>query len=130
MCTVYTSSLYNHKYVGTLGLSLIDTTVKSGVQAFAPTWDIVTAHKCSDKSSEADQAYLAGYLPKMRESYKNAPDVWLDLLKQESVVLGCYCPSGVFCHRLVLVDILEAIAKKHDLPFSRGGEIPMTRTGK
>lgn len=123
MTVFYTAAVYHRKAVAERNIVLVDTTVKSGNKAFAPSWDIVQAHKQSDHSIEADTAYLDVYVPMMRFSYRENLSQWLALFEPPEVALGCYCKPGAFCHRHVLVDMLEAVAKKHNLPFSRGGEI-------
>lgn len=123
MTIFYTACLHRRQGVQERNIPLVDTTVKSGNKAFAPSWDIVQAHKLSDHSKEADMTYLDVYVPMMRFSYKHNLSEWLKLFDAPEVALGCYCKPGAFCHRHVLVDLLEAVAKKHGLAFSRGGEV-------
>lgn len=81
----------------------IDITVKTGLSAFAPTWEMVKGYK-SGAISEIQ--YTNMYLDLMRESYMYKPNVWGNLLSMESVTLVCYCATGQFCHRHLLMSYL------------------------
>lgn len=85
------------------GTYLLDTTVKSGVLEFAPSWEMVNAYK-SGNLSEA--AYTTLYQQRMRESQVDNKSLWDSLAKHPKLSLQCYCQKGKFCHRLLLVDIL------------------------
>jgi len=85
------------------GVDRLDITVKTGLQMFAPTWDMVNKYK-SGKISKED--YKKEYLEKMRKSYKTYRAEWDWLLKREHVVLVCFCKPKDFCHRVLLAEIL------------------------
>lgn len=102
------------------GVTIIDTTVRGKHPLFAPTWDIVMAHKRGDIS---DQEYRDVYTPMMRQSWIDNRAAWEEFLRQEGwVAIMCYCPAGAFCHRLELVKIFEALCKLLDIPFTYYGE--------
>jgi len=101
---VYTSQFkYN-------GENRFDITVKSGYQMFAPTWPMVMDYKSGKIIKEE---YIELYLEKMRRSYQNHRDVWEWLLKQDKVVLVCFCKAGDFCHRLLLSDLLVKLGAEY-----------------
>ena len=87
------------------GIELIDTTVKSGLPAFAPTWDMVLGHKDGTMSNER---YTELYQGLMRHSWRDQQQAWLDLLAKPKIALACYCKPGNFCHRHILASYLLA----------------------
>jgi hypothetical protein len=89
----------------------LDITVKTGIHIFAPTWDMVMDHK---DGKITDKEYTDMYYAKMRESYKHNKDYWEWLLKQDKVVLVCFCKPGNFCHRYLLANILEKLGAKYE----------------
>lgn len=114
---VWTCQMAKHRLAkGTM----VDITVKSGVKAFAPTWDMVKAYK---DGALPENKYTECYYEVMRHSYYNNRDEWLSLMNNEEISLVCYCAGGHFCHRLLLVDILEKLANKHNIEFKYCGEI-------
>lgn len=97
---VYTSTL---KYQGP---NKFNISIKSGDKAFAPTWDMVQKMRNGQMTQEE---FKEKYYNLMRKSYKENHKRWQSLLEKEEVVLVCYCPVGVFCHRYILVEILEKL---------------------
>lgn len=110
MLKVYTSQ-YNYN-----GECRLDITVKTGLQMFAPTWEMVWGVK--KEESYSHEKYTKEYYKKMRKSYKEHREYWNWLLNQDKVVLVCFCKAGDFCHRLLLADILVKLGAKYM------GEIP------
>lgn len=85
----------------------IDTTAKSGVKAFAPTWDMVRDYK---EGRLSEERYVAKYLALMRQSFRESRAVWNEILDRDEVILACYCPPGAeFCHRYILAEIFEML---------------------
>jgi uncharacterized protein YeaO (DUF488 family) len=82
----------------------LDITVKSGDQAFSPTWEMLLKIKGGEMSREE---YKKQFVQLMRQSKKDYPEKWRALIERERVVLVCYCPAGVFCHRVLLAKMLE-----------------------
>jgi uncharacterized protein YeaO (DUF488 family) len=101
---IYTS---HHRYQGA---DRLDITVKTGDPAFAPTWDLVMGSKNGHISEEK---YKERYYQLMRQSYTQNRFRWNELLSQDRVTLVCFCPSGQFCHRLILAEILEKLGGKY-----------------
>ncbi|OME54111.1 hypothetical protein BSK59_16150 [Paenibacillus odorifer] len=81
----------------------LDITVKSGIEAFAPTWDMVKGHK---DGTLANEDYIKMYKDLMNKSYKTNKKLWRELLSRKSVTLVCYCAKDCFCHRVVLAEML------------------------
>lgn len=124
---VWTLWLPHWRKAKALDIEVIDTTVKSGLEYLAPTWDMVRmihdarAGKLDNQIAEAQYTEL--YTEKMRESYRNNREAWMSLLRHESIALGCYCAPGEFCHRHLLMGFLEAVARKEGVVFINKGEL-------
>lgn len=107
------------------GIVFIDTTVKSAKEyAFlAPTWDMVMGHK---QGTVSDTGYTELYYELLRSRYKENKQPFIKLLldfKDSDIAVACYCATGRFCHRHLLVNILQAIAVKEKIPFNYKGEL-------
>jgi hypothetical protein len=122
MCVVYTSR------VGYPGSDGLDITVKSAAgigTLLAPMWAMVGGLKRWPGYEPLTPAqYVERYAALLRARYRADSRPFFDLIHRERVVLLCFCPAGVFCHRHLAVDILEKIAFAAGLPFTRGGELP------
>lgn len=81
-----------------------DITVKSGDTVFSPTWEMLIKIKSGEMSKEE---YKKQYIELMRKSKNENQEKWRQLIERERVVLVCYCPAGVFCHRVLLAKMLE-----------------------
>lgn len=103
-----------------MGVPLIDTTVKSGESTFAPTWDIVTRVKSGEITPDQ---YTEIYLSQMRHSYKRNTARWVEVARMDRVAVACYCTSGKFCHRLILIDLFKKVCEWHQIPFVYIGEL-------
>lgn len=100
---------------------MVDTTVKSGGDTpFSPHWYMVQGHKSGHYS---DDEYTKLYMDLMRQRYSDNPDYWHAFVRQHRVAVGCYCPAGAFCHRHLLLNCLEGVAKQQGVPFVRRGEL-------
>lgn len=117
---VYTIQMGQHRKAKELGIELVDTTVKSGIPAFAPTWDMVHAHKAGHITNEK---YSELYRDIMLRSYMTNQTVWLALLDKPKIAIACYCKAGVFCHRHLFIKYLEGVCKSRNIPFVNMGEI-------
>lgn len=118
---LYTIQMAHWRKAKELGIPVIDTTIKNNPDSiFAPTWELVRGHKSGALSNED---YTTGYLEKMRKSYFERREEWLSFLSQDKVAILCFCKSGAFCHRLLLVEILTKVAAKHGIVFVYKGEI-------
>ena len=97
--------------------NLVDITVKSGNNIFAPSWEIVNNVK-SGKITE--QEYTKAYQIMMRNSYLCNKPQWQHLSKlasEDNVIFLCYCPAGDFCHRLLLAEMFVKLGNLY------GGEL-------
>lgn len=73
---------------------------------FAPTWKMVMDHKKKTFGHMADTMYTVDYHTMMLASYYANYHVWQMILHKPRVVLMCFCPTGAFCHRHLLVEYL------------------------
>lgn len=122
---IYTVQMAKWRKVKEQGVELIDTTVKSGLAAFAPTWEMVLRIKAATEENREleEKIYTVAYNRLMRLSYGNDRQAWLDLLGKESIAIACYCKEGVFCHRHLLIKYLLAVAKSNGIEATYEGEI-------
>jgi hypothetical protein len=121
MCIVCTGR------VGYRAPGSLDITVKSGIGlggVLAPSWALVGGVK-DWKGYEAltKQEYVERYYDLLRTRYRRDSRPFLEILREQRVILLCYCRTDVFCHRHFAVDILEKIAQASGLAFIRGGEL-------
>jgi len=101
---LYTTQIYKSRN----DPDLLDITVKGKHpigKVFAPSWDIVMGHK---DGKYTDAQYISVYYTMMLDSYAKHRKVWDWVLAQPRVVLACYCPTGNFCHRHLLVEYLTS----------------------
>jgi hypothetical protein len=117
---LYTAQLGRWREAEKRGINFLDVTVKSGDKMFAPTWDFLMRHK----RDQDDDAYIAEFIPLMRENFKNNKEYWFGLLsQQEELAIACYCGKGKFCHRILLVDIFEKLCDYYNIEFEYMGEL-------
>lgn len=116
---LYTAQMGRWREADKQGIPFVDVTVKSGNKAFAPTWDFLMDYK----RGGSDQDYIDKFIPLMRKSYRDNKQVWLDLINKDTVCIACYCGKGKFCHRLLLVDILEKVCLREGVTFQYKGEL-------
>jgi hypothetical protein len=90
----------------TAGIKLIDITVKSGDQAFAPHGFDLRQYKAGQMS---DAEYTERYMDKMMESMQEHRSHWDHLSAYPYAVYGCYCAKDAFCHR----HLFKKLAKAH-----------------
>jgi uncharacterized protein YeaO (DUF488 family) len=107
MLIVKTTCLSSRK--GKDNSKLLDITVK-GKSIFAPTWEIVMAIK---EGRINEKEYTDRYFELMRQSYRENKQEWLDILKLDEIILGCYCPKGKYCHRYITAWILKKLGAKY-----------------
>lgn len=101
-------------------VTFIDSTVKSGMRFLAPNWEIVTKVKSGEITEEE---YTEVYLRMMEQSIERYPLMWEELLLLGKIAVACYCSAGKFCHRHLLVNVLEGHCKRRGYEFKRLGEI-------
>lgn len=79
-----------------LGIPLMDITAKSGIQAFAPTWENLNAYKRGEMS---EFEYSRRYFDKVIPTLSTHPQEWAKLEHSKNLTLACYCQAGRYCHR-------------------------------
>lgn len=117
---VYTIQLSQWRKLKDTEVSVINTTVKSGIKAFAPSWDIVMGVK---SESITPEEYTEVYLALLETSWENEPEVWNSLLEYEAIAFSCYCPKGTFCHRHLLAEFYQQKCDGSDSPVILLGEV-------
>lgn len=118
---LFTTQISKRFQVHKRRIVFVDTTVMSGTQMFAPTWELVTGIKCGDLNQET---YTQEYLALMRRSYQKNRNKWhVFLTMEEPLAIACYCSPGQFCHRHLLKDIFEQLCRQQKLPFLYYGEL-------
>lgn len=118
-------------YRGHSQQTVLNTTVKSGSglgKVFAPTWDMVMGVKQGTLTWEA---YTERYTQLMRQRYTQNPAAFLEALSCDELIVCCYCQdthaTTRHCHRYLLVDILEKVARHHGIDFESIGEVYNSR---
>ena len=100
------------------GPGRLDITVKGQDprgKLLAPTWDMVMGYKNGTLNEEQ---YTQMYFELMQIRFSQNPQLWMEIADStEDIVLVCFCPAGVFCHRHLAAQIL------HSLGAQLGGEI-------
>lgn len=106
-------------------IPVMNITVKTGSYVFYPSWSFLTDYQNGVINEEE---YTELYLAKMRESYLNFTQLWLNVLNKPKVALACYCPADVFCHRHLLADLFKKVADKHGIDCVLKGELLPNQT--
>jgi len=70
---------------------------------WAPTWNMVMAHKRTGDN----HTYIDAYHKRIMYMITQQPSTWEELLDRKYAVLVCFCPSNNFCHRFLLADYLK-----------------------
>jgi uncharacterized protein YeaO (DUF488 family) len=95
------------------GIALIDVTVKSGINSFAPTWENLRAYKAGLMSKEE---YTRQYYDKVISSSDYNLDEWRKLADNRLMALACYCKAGDYCHRHLfaplVITYLQSLGKR------------------
>lgn len=117
---IWTIQLAKWRAARARGIPLLDTTVKSGDHAFAPSWDIVMAIK---RGEIGEQEYRTHYIDILRASWKLERERWEEVLNMDEVALACYCAKGHFCHRHILKEAFINVLKTRNLPYEDCGEL-------
>lgn len=86
------------------GPDRLDVTVKTGIKAFAPTWEMVLRYKSGVLSNVQ---YEEQYIALLRRSWRENRTEWQKLLRMSEVTLVCFCKPGNFCHRVLLGKVME-----------------------
>lgn len=97
----------------------IDCTAKAK-SIFAPQWDMVYGIK---KGSMTEKEYTERYHALMLASYKKYKELWLKAIREEHIVLKCYCKVGDFCHRPLLATYIRKVAEANGLTVHVKGEV-------
>jgi hypothetical protein len=107
---IYTAQ---YKYAGDDRMDITVKTATSPGIVLAPTWNMVMSHK-DQKLSDWD--YTVKYFS-LLVGRMNAPEMngrvnrsaFNNLTENKQITLVCFCPSGVFCHRVLAARMLESM---------------------
>ena len=103
---VYTYQLAHWRRLAKTGVPLVDTTVKTGEQRLAPSWDMVLGIK---RGTVSEEEYTRLYYARLDHWWFQDPLFWDELLTHPVLAFGCYCRAGTFCHRHLLVEFLKRV---------------------
>lgn len=117
---VYTVQIARWRRARDEGIAVLDTTVRSGDKAFAPSWSMVMAHK---QGVLSNAEYTAAYRVMMIQSFKDNAERWREVVRGDPVALACYCRPGSFCHRHLLADLFAELCQRREIPFYYRGEL-------
>lgn len=117
---LYTVQMAKWRECKKLDIEFKDITIMTGDSIFAPTWGMVKGHKSGRLT---DHDYVNEYRELMTFSYRNHKEEWLDLLRSDKVAIACFCKAGSFCHRRLLVSMLDLVARTHQIEFKYIGEL-------
>jgi len=117
---VWTIQMAKWRMLRLTEVHLIDITVKSGIKALAPSWDLLQRYRSDPASME--QTYREEFAELMVKSQSEHPEIWDDLLKMESIALACYCKAGKFCHRHLVADLLVEWGASRNVEVKLMGE--------
>lgn len=101
-------------------IPLLDITVKSGDQTFAPYgWALAKIKK----GEMSEDEYTELYRRKMNDSLKENWARWVEVCEMKEVAIACYCRSGCYCHRYLLKDYLGKLSGRLGISFEYAGEL-------
>lgn len=102
-------------------IALLNITAGSGVQAFAPDFELVKRFKRHEMSEDD---YTDEYVRRMAQSRKLFPKIWEQLNDKDQVALACYCRAGDYCHRRLFVPLMKSyLQEEHDRELTYKGEL-------
>lgn len=122
---VYTISMSQWRVAKKANIPLIDITVKNSKSGFAPSWDLLQRYKAGEITGDG---YAVEYKSLIKQRwFKNnnhLQNETLDLINSETpIALACFCASGEFCHRHLVVDFLKWKCQQHGINFEYMGEL-------
>lgn len=120
-----TIQLAKWRLAADLGYEFIDTTVKTNTSPFAPEWEMVMKVKDYDKGigDYSHEDYERDYKRLIRKRYRNDPDWFHEFCLKDKVAIACFCHRDRFCHRRLVVEIIEGICKYLGIEFAFIGEL-------
>jgi hypothetical protein len=102
-------------------IELVDITVKSGFEPFAPYKDVLYAYK---RGEVTDEQYTAIYLDKLTARLRGFPEDFQTFLEKPGpLAVACYCTAGKFCHRHLFVDFIKTVGDDNGYTVRYHGEI-------
>lgn len=107
---IWTMSISNWRLARAQNIHLLDITIKSGIEAFAPSWDSLLSYKAGNLSQEE---YTRRYYDKVIGSSNKNTESWRLLTENKSVAFSCYCRVSQFCHRHLFAPLAITYLQDH-----------------
>lgn len=117
---LYTIQLAQRRLLANTGIVLLDITVKSGWNAFAPDKQALFEFKAGKMTEER---YSELYLERINYIRDRQPLDWEELKRSRKLALGCYCKAGEFCHRHIFKKLAEEYLVEQGFDVEQKGEI-------
>jgi hypothetical protein len=107
------------------GYEYVDTTVKANTSLLAPEWEMVMRWKDFEKGigDYDERQYTRDYKRLLRQRYRDNPDWFHEFCQKDKVAVSCFCARSKFCHRYLIVEILERICDYLGIEFTYVGEL-------
>lgn len=116
---VYTTNVQLYDQFTDTDITFINATIKSGYPWLAPDWSFLMDYK---NGSISQEEYRDLFAKKIIASWRDHKQQWQDLVKLDTVALGCYCKKNEFCHRYILVEYLRLYCVSRGIDFEYLGE--------
>lgn len=117
---IWTIQIGRWRYARDLGIPMVDITVKSGIQAFAPTWENLNAYRAGTMDN---REYAQRYYEKVLQGFTQDQREWQALEVKRNIAFACYCKTGVFCHRHLFAPLYIAYLQSLGRRVSFMGEL-------
>jgi hypothetical protein len=86
------------------GKNIVDVSLETGLDIFRPYSDYEKMVLAVLNTEMSQEELKESYLSKMRLSYKKNKKLWNWFLKQDTIIFGCDCSLGSFCHAYYLAE--------------------------
>lgn len=94
--------------------NLVNINLKKGLDIFRPYSDYEKNVKAVLNTKMCEEELKESYLSKMRLSYVKNREMWNWFLNQSTIIFGCDCELGTFCHAYYLAkDIFPKLGAKY-----------------
>ena len=128
---IWTGQISQWRFFKENNIEVLNIALKGGEEILAPTrWMLINyraniVNRTMFTCREEEYSYL--YLELLRTRYQENQEYFKALVSwlywhEGSVALVCYCRSGHFCHRNLLIDILLQIGESMGMRLNFKGE--------
>lgn len=124
---VYTMQLSQWRFAAEKKMKIKNITVKGAIDLLEqvlkpPSMKLVMDHK---KGYIDDDMYLYFYEKHVRDEINKNREAlidYIDAIKEDTIVLSCFCGSEKFCHRHTAIKILKEFCEEIGISCSNEGE--------